>query len=270
LNVHTIDRRPPAAHSTSRWLLRTAIFALAVLGIACGSSTDAPPGVTGVWGARAPAMTQSDTFTFSFTQNGATVEGWGFVRPAGALAATKFSGTGTLSGGQLDLTLTDLDGAYTGLGPLNYYLRGALDRGRMNATFSFLTFSSRGTDTISYPITLRLAPPTASELTGTWALTSSTGAQAAPGNVVYDTIIANADRRAWRDRNSNVAGGPPIRTWAVWARNGNWLVIETESRDLWLPDSLLIQSGELQRTTVNGYGTRIDHYTRISTSEELP
>ncbi|HEX7978066.1 MAG TPA: hypothetical protein VF461_05650, partial [Gemmatimonadaceae bacterium] len=148
--------------------------------------------------------------------------------------------------------------------------RGPLGRGRMNAAFSYLAPSSRGYDTISYPITLRLAPSTASELAGTWALTSSTGAQAAPGNVVYDTIIANADRRAWRDMNSNVAGAPPIRTRAVWARNGNWLVIETESRDLWLPDSLLIQSGELQRTTVNGYGTHVDHYTRISTSAELP
>ena len=215
-------------------------------------------------------VTQNDTFTFYFKQNGATVDGWGFWRPAGALASAKYSGTGTLSGGQLDLSLRDLGQLNTGLGPGAYYLRGSLERGQIDAAFSYVTYNALGYDTVSYPITLRFVPPVTTELAGTWALTSSTGASAVPSSILHDTIIVNGSGGAWRHRDGLYTWDPLIATRAIWARNGSWLVLEHESPDLLFRDSLLIQSGELQRTTVNYYGTRVDHYTRISNSGELP
>lgn len=213
-------------------------------------------------------VTQNDTFTFYFKQNGATVDGWGFWRPAGALISAKFSGAGTLSGGQLDLTLQDLGQLNTGRGPGAYYLRGPLARGGIDAAFSYL--NSLGSGTLSYPITLRPVPPITSELAGTWALTSSTGASAAPNSIVHDTIIVNGSGGAWRHRDGLYTWDPLIATRAIWWRNGSWVVLEHESPDLSFRDSLLVQSSELQRTTVNYYGTRVDHYTRVSTSAELP
>jgi hypothetical protein len=215
-------------------------------------------------------VTQNDTFTFYFKQNGATVDGWGFWRPTGALVAAKFSGAGTLSGGQLDLSLQDLDQMTTGLGPGAYYLRGPVDRGRIDAAFSYLTYNSLGYDTVSYPITLRPVPPITSELAGTWALTSSTGASATPGSILHDTIIVNGSGGAWRHRDGVYTWDPLIATRAIWWRNGSWLVLEHESPDLSFRDSLLAQSSELQRTTINYYGTRVDHYTRVSAVAELP
>ena len=142
--------------------------------------------------------------------------------------------------------------------------------GQIDAAFSYVTYNALGYDTVSYPITLRFVPPVTTELAGTWALTSSTGASAVPSSILHDTIIVNGSGGAWRHRDGLYTWDPLIATRAIWARNGSWLVLEHESPDLLFRDSLLIQSGELQRTTVNYYGTRVDHYTRISNSGELP
>jgi hypothetical protein len=89
-----------------------------------------------------------------------------------------------------------------------------------------------------------------------------------------DTIIANADGRAWRHREvypSGSSGGPatwtPIGSRAIWSRRGDWLVIDHKEPEL-SQDSLLIQSGELRRT--NPAGTPTDRYTRVSTAAVLP
>jgi hypothetical protein len=56
----------------------------------------------------------------------------------------------------------------------------------------------------------------------------------------------------------------------MWTRRGSYLLIEHEFGEL-LTDSLLIQSSELQRSAVvSGGATRTEHYTRVSTSANLP
>lgn len=256
---------------TRSGLRRAGLFTLAVLIVACGSSTDAPAGVAGVWAGQIAYLTPNDSFTFSLGQDGSVVEGWGFVRPAGSRGAANFGGTGTLMYGQLDLSLLDLRQLEPPVGPVaQYYLRGPLDHGQLNVTFGIL--SATGADSAPHTITLRRVRPAASELAGTWVLTSTPNGPVQPGS--RDTIIANADGRAWRYLELYTFGGPgisqpwiPYDTRAVWSRRGDWLVIDHETTAL-AQDSLLIQSGELRRITASGTAT--DHYTRVSSTARLP
>ena len=136
-----------------------------------------------------------------------------------------------------------------------YTLGGTVGNSPMNAVFA-----GGGK---SYPITLRASRPPA-DLAGTWVLTSTTGAAAPAG--LLDTIITNADGRAWRHREVDYEFG----SLAMWSRRDNYLVLD-QSGGIILKDSLLIGSTELQRTeVVSGGATRTEHYTRVSTSAELP
>jgi hypothetical protein len=244
-----LDRRPS--------VLFTGLLALAALVIACGSSTDAPPGMTGVWGGRFAYLTPNDSFAFSFQQNGSEVDGWGVLYSgSGPRAVARYSGTGIVAAGELTLALTDL--AQTGSAPAfpYYYLSGPVERGQMNVTFE--------AGASSYPVALRPFRPAASDLAGTWVLTSATGAAAPAG--LLDTIVASADGRAWRHREGDYSFGVV----SMWTRRGSYLLIEHEFGEL-LTDSLLIQSSELQRSAVvSGGATRTEHYTRVSTSANLP
>ncbi|HEX7978064.1 MAG TPA: hypothetical protein VF461_05640 [Gemmatimonadaceae bacterium] len=188
----------------------TGLFALAVFAIGCGS-TETTPTVTGVWAGRIAYATPNDSFTFYFKQSGAEVQGWGVLRPAGRPLAERFAGDGTLSGGKLDLSLHSLDQTGFFLGAPQYFLRGSLARGQIDATFAFDGANPSNT----YPVALRLFRPTASELAGTWVLTSTTGTPAPAG--LLDTIVANADGRAWRHREGDLAFG----TVAMWSGRDN-------------------------------------------------
>jgi hypothetical protein len=251
---HT-DRRRRASFSARHSLGRIGLIALAVIAIGCGS-TETTSTMTGVWGGRAAYVTPNDSFAFYFKQDGAEVEGWGILYlNGGPNASTRFGGAGTIAGRELTMALTDFDRNSSVLPGALYYLSGPSGRTQMNAVFE--------AGATSYPITLRLSRPAASDLVGTWVLTSTTGVAAPAG--LLDTIIANADGRAYRHREGDYAFG----TQAIWSRRGNYMVIDQEIGGL-LRDSLLIQSPELQRTDiVSGGATRTDHYTRVSTSADL-
>lgn len=247
--------RSSFAFSSCPWLRRTGVLALSTIIIGCGSSTDAPAGVTGVWRGRMAFVTQNDTFTFSFTQSGAEVQGWGILRTPGTFGQ-RFGGTGTLSGGTLDLSVDPLEPS--GIFPnfSLYHLSGPLSGGEVDAVFEG--------GPSAYPITLRPFRPAAGDLAGTWVLTSTTGAAALAGLV--DTIIASADGRAWRHREGDYAFG----TAALWSRSGAYMVIDHEM-GIQFTDSLVVQSSELQRSAmVSGGATRTEHYTRVSTAATLP
>jgi len=252
--MHSNRRRGPAVSSTRQRSTRTALFALAVLVVACSSTETTPTPLTGVWGGRTAYVTPSDSFAFSFKQSGAEVEGWGiFYSGAGPGADTHFAGAGVIAGGELTMSLFNVS-ANSSILAGTYSLGGPVGRTPMNAVFE-----AGGK---SYPISLRLSRPP-SDLAGTWVLRSTTGTAAPAG--LLDTIVANADGRAYRHREGDYAFG----TEAIWSRHGGFMVIDQAGGGL-LKDSLLIGSSELLRTAVTGSGARTDHYTRISTSAELP
>jgi hypothetical protein len=249
--MHTTARRMRAGFSTRHSLLFAALSVLGIVAISC-SSTEPTSTVTGVWAGRTAYITSSDSFAFYFEQDGAQVQGWGIIFTGGPAANTRVTGSGGFTAGGLSMTFADINGDPF-LGP-QYTLDGPLRRGQMNAVF--------GAGASSYPITLRASRPP-SDLAGTWVLTSTTGAAAPAG--LLDTIIVNADGRAYRHREGDYAFGMQ----AIWSRRGNYMVIDNEFGAL-LRDSLLVQSPELQRAAVTGTGTRTEHYSRVSTSANLP
>ncbi len=253
--MHKSDRHALLPSSTRQLLRRSGLFALSVISIAC-TSTETTSTVTGVWGGRLAFLTPNDSFAFYLEQSGAEVEGWGTFYAAGSPRVPVMYGvSGTLSGGKLDLALNPLEQTGTFLPFSPYGLRGSLNRGQIDAVFGY--------DTVARPIVLRLSRPTATDLAGTWVLTSTTGTPAPAG--LLDTIIANADGRAWRHREGDFNFG----TQAMWTRRGDWMVIAQEI-GVFVTDSVLIQSAELQRPMPTEGGSRTDHYTRVSTSAELP
>ena len=255
LIMYNFDRRRFATRSTHHKLGLAAVVAFASFIVGCSSTEPSPTPLTGVWGGRMAYVTASDSFAFFIKQNGTQVQGWGiFFSGAGPGSNTHFAGYGTVTGGELAMTLTDVS-QNSGILAGTYTLGGTVGNSPMNAVFA-----GGGK---SYPITLRASRPPA-DLAGTWVLTSTTGA-AAPAGLV-DTIITNADGRAWRHREVDYEFG----SLAMWSRRDNYLVLD-QSGGIILKDSLLIGSTELQRTeVVSGGATRTEHYTRVSTSAELP
>ena len=253
--MHDTGRRSSTQRSARRSLGLTALAAVASLLVACSSTEPMPAPLTGVWGGRMAYITPSDSFAFYLKQSGAQVQGWGiFFSGGGPGSNTHFAGNGTVAGDQLTMTLTDVT-ANSGILAGTYTLSGPVGRSPMNAVFA-----GGGQ---SYPIALRVSRPPA-DLAGTWALQSTTGAAAPAG--LLDTIVVNADGRAYRHREGDYAFG----TQGMWSRRGNFMVLDQAGGGL-LKDSLLIGSTELQRTTVvSGGATRAEHYTRVSTSAELP
>jgi hypothetical protein len=252
------DRCQAGSFASRLSLGAISICTLAVFAIACGSSTEATPStVTGVWGGRVNYLTPNDSFTFYFSQQDAEgVEGWGiFYSGSGSRVTNRLIGGGIITAGQLTMAFGDLDQTGTFPAGALYNLSGPLRNGQVNAVFE------AGPN--SYPVTLRPARPNASELVGTWVLTSSTGTPAPAG--LLDTIIANADGRAMRHREGDYSFG----TIAMWSKRGSYMVVDHELSEL-KTDSLLIQGTELQRTQATVGGARVDHYTRVSTSANLP
>jgi hypothetical protein len=249
-------KQAPHTSLTQLMLLRfTGFFAVAVLAVGCGS-TETTPAVTGVWGGRIAILTPNDSFAFSFKQSGAEVEVWGnFYFSGSSRAPAGFEGAGTLSRGELNLALTGLERNREFPYYPTYFLRGPLKGGEMDAVFE-----SGGNEC---PITLRLSRPTAPELVGTWVLKSTTGVPAPAG--LIDTIIVNADGRAYRHREGDFS----FETEAIWSRRADSLVLQDEVGVL-TEDSFVVQSGELQRAMVTSDGMQTDHYTRVSTAAILP
>ncbi len=250
--MKTTDRRHAGPFATRLSLGRISIGALAVFAIACSSSTETTSTVTGVWAGRTAYITSSDSFAFYLEQDGALVKGWGIIFSGGPAANTRITGSGGILLGKLSMTLRDINSNPV-LGP-QYTLSGPSSRGQVNAVF--------GAGATSYPITLR-ASRAPSDLAGTWVLTSTSGAAAPTG--LLDTIIVNADGRAYRHREGDYAFGMQ----AIWSRRGNYMVIDNAFGAL-LRDSLLVQSPELQRAAVTANGTRTEHYSRVSTAANLP
>lgn len=249
----TNDRRTLDAVSTRQRALGIGLSALAVLLAAC-SSTETTSTMTGVWGGRAAYITPNDSFAFSFKQDGAEVEGWGVIYSgADAHPITRLGGGGVVAGRELTMALIDFDQNSSIVPGVFYNLTVPSGRAQTNAVLE--------AGPQSYPITLRLTRPP-SDLAGTWALTSTTG-EAAPAGLL-DTIIASADGRANRHRE----GDTFYSTRAMWSRRGNYMVIDNEIGPF--RDSLFIQSPELQQTVVTATGMRTEHYTRVSTSANLP
>jgi hypothetical protein len=255
LIMHTTDRRAFTHRSTCHSLAFPCLVALAALIVGCSSTEPAPTTLTGVWGGRMAYVTPSDSFAFYLEQSGAEVRGWGlFYSGAGPGSYTHFAGSGAVAGGELTLTLTDVS-QNSGIFAATYTLSGPVGSNPMNAVFA-----GGGK---SYPIRLRPARPAASDVGGTWALASTTGAAAPAG--LLDTIVVNGDGRAYRHRE----GDDVFAQQAIWSRHGNYLVLDSSGGGL-LKDSLLISATALQRTAVTGSGTRTERYSRVSTSAELP
>jgi hypothetical protein len=250
--MHLNDRQGPAI-ALPRQRFTNGFFALTLLAVAC-SSTETTSTMTGVWAGRAAYITPNDSFAFSFKQDGAEVEGWGVIYSgADEHPITRLGGGGVVAGRELTMALIDFDQNSSIVPGAFYNLTVPSGRVQTNAVLE--------AGPQSYPITLRLTRPP-SDLAGTWALTSTTGEVAPAG--LLDTILVNADGRANRHRE----GDTFYSTRAMWSRRGNYMLIDNEIGPF--RDSLFIQSTELQHTVVTATGTRAEHYTRVSTSANLP
>ena len=247
------------SRSSARHVLRLAcLLPLAALVIGC-ESTEPARGVTGVWSGRISYQKPSDSLTLYLEQKGSELNGWGYLRPANApnLTYNRIVVTGTVSGGRLNLDVWMGGNSYA-----PFFLRGGVMPGFLESTLGI-----EG-DTALHPAILERAPAP-SELTGTWALTSTTGDQGL--QLLTDTIHVSADGRARRHRQLTYAGQPyeSYSVQAMLSRRGGWVVIDQSMLTL-VTDSLLIGSGELTHTRTSVSGTPlIDHYTLVSRTTDM-
>jgi hypothetical protein len=230
-------------------LRRPAALAAAIALAGCDSTAPAPT-LEGVWGTRVNLFTATDSLTVALGQEGSEVRGFAILRPLDdpGRYTVMYLVHGSLSGRSAELYLSST----SGFGPTTLALRGRLSGGEISGAVTLFDGDK--------PVTLR-ADPRGGDVAGTYALVSTTGLPSGT-LATRDTIVALPDGRARRNRETETFA---YETIGVWARRGEWLMLEQLTFSFQIPflDSLRIQPGALVRTTrLNDGSTVTETYAR--------